>query len=356
MNFQSVLALHFDPVNGSRYWLRREQELGISVQDAIQDENDLWKLGPMKLEDLASYPVEDFIPQRFLNEKRKFILAETGGATGRPKTTAYFEDEFQKIFVESFTSIALSLGLTGRGRWLWIGPGGPHAIGKAANLISKQLSHADAFSIDFDPRWYRKLAPESLGRKRYMEHILDQILTVWNTQHIENLFATPVVLESIISRLNTVQRERIRGIYLGGMAVKPEILNKLIEAFPNAVIISGYGNTLFGVCHDFRDLSKGIESISYFPHQDRVILRVIPVDESLPDHDRLRYQVDSGERGQVVFHRLDESYFLPNVIERDCAVRVSILDFTNKPECERDGIGDPMPLIQKQFKVEEGIY
>ncbi|MBI4971249.1 MAG: hypothetical protein HZC17_05365 [Candidatus Omnitrophica bacterium] len=353
---QRILEIHLDPQSGSRYWLEKEKVLGFSIQDQIQTEDDLWRLGPMNLNDLSVRPVEDFIPMRFLQQNRKLITAETGGATGRPKITAYFEEEFHKIFVESFIGVAMALDFSGVGRWLWIGPGGPHVIGKACNAIAKEMSGSDAFSIDFDPRWYRKLETGSVARARYLEHILSQALSVWNTQQIENVFVTPVVLEALIDRLTDSRRKKIRGIYLGGMPLKPETREKFKAAFPNAKVIMGYGNSLFGVCHSVKDLSKENGLNCYFPHHDRVIIRLISLDQTLPDSERLRRQVTVGKRGQVVFHRLDESYFLPNVMERDTAVHVEAGDEEKLFGSIWDGLADPCPLEQQQFKVEEGIY
>ena len=49
---QEVLAVHFDPVQGTKYWLEREKELGIDVRKEIKTLTDLAIFGPMDQEAL----------------------------------------------------------------------------------------------------------------------------------------------------------------------------------------------------------------------------------------------------------------------------------------------------------------
>ncbi|MGR9101109.1 MAG: hypothetical protein ACU826_11130 [Gammaproteobacteria bacterium] len=342
-----TLDLHFDPKGGSPYWLRRQDELGFSIRSRVQSVGDLYELGPFDLEDLARFPLEDFIP-RSLAGSRLLITGETGGATGRPKAAAYFEDEFHAAFVEPFLKIARWGEKPKQGHWLWLGPGGPHIIGKAARRIAEITTGCDGFSVDFDPRWYRILAPESMPRKRYLEHLIGQALAVTGQQSVRYLFSTPVVLLALAERMPESQRNSIAFIYLGGMPVTAEAVSRLGEHFPQAEFLSGYGNTLFGVSHELSmHRPDGCEPV-YFPTSSRLIVQFIPTDDSLTDGERLRRTVSYGETGQVVMHRLDQSFFLANVIERDCGVR------TASPE--GDGIGNPQPVAHRSFTVENGIY
>src|SRR5215468_10630442 len=88
-----LLALHFHPRHGSRYWLRRQEQLGWAVCDRVRCENDLWLLGPTPPEDLGRFPLRDFIPQAFHGELHRFVVGETAGTSGRPRATAYRDDE-----------------------------------------------------------------------------------------------------------------------------------------------------------------------------------------------------------------------------------------------------------------------
>ena len=56
--------------------------------------------------------------------------------------------------------------------------------------------------------------------------------------------------------------------------------------------------------------------------------------------------VPPGERGRVVVHRLDESFFLPNLVERDEATRVEAPAEVIELGYARWGLRDPAPVPQ----------
>ncbi len=346
---QRILNLHCDPVSGSPYWLNRQKTLGFSIPERIQTLADLHQLGAFDLNDLNRFPLEHFIPAGVLH-RQPLITAETGGATGHPKATAYVQSEFIEAFVEPFIQTTGWNELVADGNWLWVGPSGPHIIGKAAREIALRTTGSDGFSVDFDPRWYRKLAPQSIARQRYMEHLVQQALTIIQQQTIDYLFSTPVVLLSLAEPMTDPQKARIRFIYLGGMSVTVEALQALGDHFPQAQFLSGYGNTLFGVSHERKPHRPDGELPIYFSPADRLVIQMIPLDATLPDSERIQQQVAYGETGQVMMHRLGETFFLPNVIERDCGVRVA------SNQDGSDGVMNPRPVQQNQFKVENGIY
>jgi hypothetical protein len=346
-----TLSLHLDIKGGSLYWLRKQDQLGFNIQQRVQSIADLAELGPFDLDDLSRYPLEDFIPRSLLGQRR-LITGETGGATGKPKVTAYFKDEFLQAFIEPFIKTTAWNEKSYYGHWLWVGPSGPHIIGKAARRIAEITTGCDGFSVDFDPRWYRSLTPESIGRRRYMDHLIAQAMSIVKQQTICYLFSTPVVLLALAEKMTERQQQAITFIYLGGMAVTVDALNALGNYFPNARFLCGYGNTLFGVSHEqtaHRPVDKGPV---YFPDSDRIVVQLISQDENLADSERIRRPVNYGERGQVMMHRFDQSCFLANVIERDCGIRMA------EPEGSGvgDGIGSPQPAATKSFTVENGIY
>src|SRR5579862_8025312 len=71
---KELLALHFHPRHGSRYWLRRQEEQGWPVCGRVRCHEDLWLLGPTPLEDLRRFPVRDFIPRTFHDQLSRFVL------------------------------------------------------------------------------------------------------------------------------------------------------------------------------------------------------------------------------------------------------------------------------------------
>jgi len=351
-----VVSLHFDPCAGSQYWLQKEKESGINAKRDISAFDDLKLLGPMKEQDLRKFPLEYFIPQSHHKNKENFILGETAGTMGQPKVTAYLKEEFAVIFVDWFRYIAEKRGFPKKANWLWAGPGGPHIIGKAVGPVASSMGSMDPFSIDLDPRWLKKLNPESLGYKRYINHVIDQALDIVQRQHIEVLYTTPPLLERLAGEMNQEQRMKIRGVHYGGVAIKPEQYRHFRNnLFPNAVHIAGYGNTLFGLCMELEDLTNG--DLEYFPPGPRMIVECISTKDGVqPDKNRLNQIVEYGEKGQVVCHRLDESFFIPNMFERDEAIRIAPTKTAKSLGIFQDGIRNPALLTGLEANSKIGVY
>ena len=351
-----VISIHFDPHHGSQYWLKKEKDLRINAIKEINTLDDLKILGPMCEDDLRRYPIEHFIPKTYLNQKSNLILGETAGTTGRPKVTAYRRDEFLAAFVDWFVHIAGMRGFPTGGNWLWVGPGGPHIIGKAVGHVANRMGSMDPFSIDFDPRWAKKLPPESIGSKRYLEHVLEQALDILETQEIDVLYTTPPVLDALALRMSVQKRMAIKGVHYGGVSIGKDAYKKFKEEYyPEAVHISGYGNTLFGLCLEIE--ASSVYDLDYYPLGPRMVVKVVAKDEgNRPGCERLSKEVDYEEEGQVVFHRLDESFFIPNMFERDKAVRIAPTLTAREYGISQDGVRNPTLLENNDKVVKTGLY
>jgi hypothetical protein len=350
---REVLALHFHPENGSLYWLRRQAELGWDVCDRVRTIDDLWLLGPTPLADLRRFPLCDFIPRRFHDDLSGFILGETAGTSGEPRVTAYRCDEFEEAFVAPFVEAAEATGFPRREPWLWIGPSGPHIIGKAVREVARAMGSMDPFSVDFDPRWAKRLAEGSLSRQRYLAHVIEQALDLLQREPVGVLFTTPPVLAALVQRMTDTQREAIHGVHYGGMALTAAQLNEFRAAFPSAVHLSGYGNTLFGVVMETADGPR--EALDYFPRGERVIFEIVEFcgadDTAWPPRICPR-----GRTGQVVFHRLDESCLLVGVAERDEAQRIEPSPAAEALGWGRDGLRNPAPPAPLAPRLQVGLY
>ncbi len=350
---KNVLALHFHPQEGSPYWLEQAARLGFDPRDEIDCVAVLGRLGPMDGAALAQRPVEDFIPRSLLNRRKEFLMAETGGTLGRPKFAVHRADEFASAFVAPFVAAArrvhFPLGLN----WLFVGPTGPHIIGKAARACATALQSPDPFNVDFDPRWARKLADQSFARDRYLKHIEAQALNVLNVQEIGVIFSTSPVLASIGAQIPPARRQKVRGIHFGGMAVSDELRARLGELFPQAIMLSGYGNTLFGVAPELH--FQPAQGIDYFPHGHRLIYQIVRPN-AWADRQRIPETVDYGERGQVVAHRLDETQLIVNMYERDTAIRIAPPPEAAADGFCLDGLRDPQPLVDSVIKPALGLY
>ncbi len=348
-----VLRIHFDADLGTPYWLERQRELGIKVVETIRSVEDLALLGPMDERALADRPIEDFVPRAFSGHN-EYLLAETAGTLGKPKTAVHRADEFEAAFIVPFLKAAHRTGFPQGGRWLFIGPTGPHIIGRAARRCARALGAGDAFTVDFDPRWAKKLTSGSFAAQRYRNHIEEQALRILEIQNIDVLFATPAVLTGLAEKTADSKRRSIRGIHLGGMHASVEFMDRMSERFPNAAILSGYGNTLFGMIPQLsyqRDTG-----FDYYPHGKRLIVRLIPLREDAGEPD-LTARVEYGQRGQVMVHRLDEMQLLVNVLERDTAVRIEPPgDDAAADGFTQDGLRDPRPIVSDTIKPVIGLY
>lgn len=300
-----LLATHLDPTGGAAFWLDRQRQLGFNVCDEIRGVADLERLGPITTNELTARPLIDLIPRSQHATREKWIIAQTGGATGDSVWTAYRDDEFQEAFVTPFRIAAEHVDFPRGGMWLYAGPSGPHVIGRAAQELSRVLDGPAPFMVDFDPRWARKLVEGSFAQQRYLRHVVDQALDALRSQDIDVLFTTPRVLASLAVEMSEQERLRIRGVHYGGMSLSADALRQFqMRWFPAAVHLSGYGNTLFGCCLELNTAAERVPT--YFPYGDRLLL-----DVQLLDGD--------SKQGRVRFSRLDETALLINVLERDQA-------------------------------------
>jgi hypothetical protein len=345
-----LLALHFHPEHGSRYWLRRQEALCWDVRDRVRTFDDLRLLGPTPPEDLRRFPLRDFIPRGLHGQLPRFILGETAGTSGRPCATAYRDDEFQAAFVTPFLKVARATGFPRGEPWLWVGPSGPHIIGKAVRELARQTGNMDPFSVDFDPRWAKRLAGGSFARQRYLDHVTAQALDVLEREDVGVLFTTPPALAALLRRMNDRQREAIRGVHYGGLSMAAQTLNDFRAAFPRAVHLAGYGNTLFGVVMEVADGPR--QSLDYFPLAGRVRFEVVgPPEEGPWPPARGR-----GGTGRVLFHRLDESCLLVGVVERDEAECVPPSPEALALGGRADGLRDPHPPAALDGRLQLGLY
>lgn len=309
---RDALQIHFDPADGAPYWIEKAKQLDINPGRDVQTVDDLHLFGFMDMKALCTRPLSDFLPRRVSARTRELFVVQSGGTMGRPVWTLYTPEDYEAAFVSPFIDAAKHVGFPLGGAWLYVGPSGPHVIGRAARSIARATGAMEPFAVDFDPRWVKKLPPKSFAAERYVQHIVDQAIVVVESQPITHLFTTPPVLTLLADRMSPAQRDRIRGVHYGGMAIDPSQMSAFQERlFPEAVHLSGYGNTLFGCCLEL-SIAPG-RQFDYFPWGDRVIFGVL--ESGACESKSIQYQ--AGMRGQCVFSRLDESMLLINVLERD---------------------------------------
>ncbi len=314
-----ILDIHFDPDSGTPYWLDVLQQKGLQRHD-FQNIQDLHKLGSMDVEAMRSRKITDFIPRVLHDRMGEMFLAETGGTTGAPCRRVYLPKEFHNAFVAPWLQAVDHFHFPKNQSWLFVGPSGPHIIAQAARALAQSTGSLEPFAIDCDVRWIKQQQPDSMGHMLYMDHLLHQALNILNQQEITVLFTTPPLLLALAEQMTEKQCQQIAGIHTGGMAQTRETSRQLATLFPSAVILPGYGNSLFGVA--FEKEQVGDEPSVFFVHDPSLHLQLIPIPATEQEAPRLTETVAEGERGRVLFHRFDSSFLLLNMLERDTAVLV----------------------------------
>ncbi len=313
-----LLRLHTHPDTGSRFWRQRLARLKLDWRQAVEAPE---RLPPLLAEELRACAIEDFLPRPLLAERPYLVTGETSGFSGRPVLVCFRESEFVAGFVTPFVRRAEAVGFPLRTSWLWAGPSGPHVVGKALREIVRSVGGVDPFAIDFDPRWFRRQARDSLSARRYFAHLLAQIDDLLARQAVEVLYATPPVVKALAETMPEPRRRAIRGVHYAGMAMSAAEYQALRAAFPNAVHLSGYGNSLFGM---FPETGCSAAGIDYATASERLEVRV-----ARPSEGGEWIDCAVGETGQLLVSRYDESTLLVNLLLEDLAVRTG------------DGIRDP---------------
>lgn len=351
---REVVRLHCDPKEGAAYWIEQCERRGIRPNRLV-DWSDLAQFGWMDEAAMRMRPIDDFLPRQARESRSgRLILAETSGFLGEAKTAAFAPEEFRTAFIDPFEPAAVECGFPSTGRWLWLGPSGPHPIGQAARTLGWMRSGRDPYTVDFDPRWFNRLAPGSFARERYLAHLGEQALTILDREPVEIMFATPATLEYLAPRMTEPSRLRVTGIHYGGQAVSTERLEGLRAQFPRAVHLAGYGNSLAGVSMEYR--VPGGERPSYFPHGARLRFRLVDPEATAERPPEAWREVEYGERGRVVLNRFDRTMMIVNLLERDEATRLAAPDSLRRLGITGDGVGNPQPAREFQGRTVEGIY
>ena len=341
-HIKKILALHFHPEQGSPYWLERQQQIDFKVTETIRSHYDFHRLGVMAVEALRTRPITDFIPLALHRNLSSHLLSETGGTTGDPCRRVFSPEEFHDAFIGPWLKAVAEHNFPRNGRWLFVGPGGPHIIDRSARAMARSLGSLEPFTVDCDVRWIKRQAKGSLGLKLYMDHVLAQAANIISHQEIDTLFTTPPLLVELARIMNPAQKERIRGIHTGGMNLDLQTAMELRGHFPNAVILPGYGNSLFGVTFPItkngresggpkmaqkQPMSGQRDDEDVFQVQDPALwLQLAPIPQDEHASQDLTTCVTPGERGRVILHRLDASFLILNLPERDTALAVSCTD------------------------------
>ena len=211
--------------------------------------------------------------------------------------------------------------------------------------MARALDSLEPFCVDCDVRWIKNQRKGSLGFSLYLDHVLNQSMNVINSQNINTLFTTPPLLQTLAERMNDEQRARIKGIHTGGLSLSNSSEPLLKTLFPNSVLLPGYGNSLLGVTFPFAD-----DQLNVFQAGDekRLFFQIGPLPEKYGDRQDLQNHVTNGKRGRIICHRLDQTFLLVNLVERDTAVATEVNGVR--------GLAAIKPLTMSVSDNQQGVY
>ncbi|WP_194911666.1 phenazine biosynthesis protein [Catenulispora rubra] len=343
-HLQDILRWHFDPATGSKFWLSRVAELGFDPLADIATLADLRWFPDLSAE-LRTVPVDDLLPEGCRG--RPFQVYESGGTVGTPKRIIEAGSRAEGIpWVDRmFDEHAFPRDV----HWLHVGPTGPHIVGRSMRRLAETRGGV-CFTIDFDPRWVKRMI--RTGRpelaEEYIDHVLDQVELVTATQNIRVLFITPAVLEALCARTELRERlaSRLTGLIWSGTSFDESSLRMVRDHyFPEAVVTGIYGNSLMGIAPQRPPVAEDKQACVFQPFWPRAVVEVV---------DAAGDAVAYGERGRVLVHLITREMFLPNVLERDSAIRVAPTHGSFYGGL--DGLAEVAPYREGGATVIEGVY
>jgi hypothetical protein len=338
-----MMQWHFSPETGCSFWLDWARQAGWDPREKVQSFAGLIAHFPhFQDEWLRDRQPEVWVPQAYRD--RPFNVFETGGTTGMPKQRIGWDD--YKTDYEEFSSKISDEHFPKGQAWLMVGPTGPRRLRLAIEHLAN-FRGSPCYFVDLDPRWVKKVIAEKKAdqARAYMEHVVDQAVTLLKHRRISGLFTTPKLLEAMGEKIG-LWEAGIRGVFCGGTSMAPQYVRFLCEEVLEGRIgfYPTYGNTLMGLAASVPLRPEDKYSLTYYAPQPRAVLRVVD-----PAHtDQL---VDYGAWGRVELTTMTREFFLPRFLERDEAIRRE-----PRPPYTWDGVGDVRPFGAMEKNIVEGVY
>jgi phenylacetate-coenzyme A ligase PaaK-like adenylate-forming protein len=339
---REIVRWHFSPETGCPFWLDWAKTAGWNPAVEIKGFADLLRFPHFQDEWLRDLPNEVWVPKQY--QGRPFNIFETGGTTGMPKQRIGWED--YKVDYTEFSE-KLSDAHFPRGQhWLMVGPTGPRRLRLAVEHLAN-VRGSSCYFVDLDPRWVKKVISNKHfdQAKAYMEHVVDQAVTILKHRKISGMFTTPKLLEALGEKINLYDAG-IRGVFCGGTTMAPQYTRFIVEeVLENRIgFYPTYGNTLMGLAASVPLRPEDKYSITYYAPQPRAVLRVVD-----PDHtEKLK---NYGEWGRVELTTLTREFFMPRFMERDEAIRRE-----PREPYAWDGVAEVRPFGAMEKNIVEGVY
>ncbi len=340
---KEIMKWHFSDETGSEFWLSKKEDLDFDPIENVKCYEDLNKFGFFDDNELKQIPVEKLIPKGMMKKNNiNYRVFETGGTLGIPKRIidCTYRDKLAKW--SQFAMEQHGFELKNK-NWLHLGPAGPHVVGHSTGAVA-QLNNAFCYYIDIDTRWIKLCIKNNQNNvmDEYIEHVIKQAINILMTQNISFITTTPKLLLELAKKISL---DSIEGVILGGTHVTPS-LHKLIRTniIPNIPLCIMYGNTLAGVSPQSPHIEENGWDVCHYPFNPYFWLTVVEPDNPTEE-------VAYGDSGRVKICTLTHDYFIPNLLERDEAIRIpGNLTFP------WDGVANVKPFSEMEENVIEGVY
>jgi phenylacetate-coenzyme A ligase PaaK-like adenylate-forming protein len=340
---RQIVQWHFSPETGCPFWLDWARQAGWDPRARVRTFSDLLAHFPhFQDEWLRDLQPDVWVPKALRG--RPYNIFETGGTTGMPKQRIGWDD--YKTDYEEFSGKIRDEHFPRGEAWLMVGPTGPRRLRLAIEHLAN-FRGSPCYFIDLDPRWVKKVLAEKQFdvARAYMEHVVEQGVTLLKHRKIAGLFTTPKLLEALGEKVNLYEAG-IRGVFCGGTTLAPQMVRFLIEeVLENRIgFYPTYGNTLMGLAASVPLLPEDQFSVTYYAPQPRAVLRVVNPRQTAE-------LVGYGQWGRVELTTMTKEFFMPRFLERDEALR--------RPAREPyawDGVGEVRPFGAMEKTIIEGVY
>ncbi|AXK33723.1 arylcarboxylate reductase [Streptomyces armeniacus] len=335
---RKVLRRQFDPETGSPYWLKQVPELGFDPLE-ITRYDELSAFGNFDLSVLRDLDPVDMLPQAVERPLTGRVF-ESGGTTGAP-CRVFYTERMAEVVAGWWQYSQETAGFEPGRTWLFAGPSGPHLIGSMLERVTR-MSSSILYGIDLDPRWVKELIRGSRLNEmnQYVDHTSGQVIAILDSQQVDYLETTPAMLQVLLRKRPDLVG-KLQGVGLSGTHITTKQYEDFKAAIAGDVICVRYGNT-FG-CGMGLPYEEGSGRLAYVSNYPQATHAVVDKD----DPTRL---VGYGELGRVRLTVLHEDLFLPNILDRDQAIR-----HDTGPQWPCDGVANVEPLT-KSKSAPEGLY
>ena len=338
-----IIKWHFSPETGSPFWLDWASKQEWNPLEEVRNFKDICNKFPhFQDEWLRDLPNEVWVPQAY--KGRPFNIFETGGTTGMPKQRIGWDD-FRIDYTE-FSKTLKDEHFPRDHYWMMVGPTGPRRLRLAIEHLANERG-CSCYFVDLDPRWVKRLiAGKQFDQARaYMDHAIDQALTILKHRSVSALFTTPKLLEALAERKDLI-KAGIKGVFCGGTTMDKQYARFLVEEVCEGGqigFVPTYGNTLMGLARHHPIGPENDYSIAYYAPQPRAVLRVINPESN--------HEVEYDTWGRVELTTLTKEFFMPRFLERDEALRRKPWD-----EAPWDGVAEVRPFGAMEKNIVEGVY